>query len=56
MGEDLLLGESTVMLRWGQAAPDFELPSTVGRSISLKEFRGQAEVVLGFYCFDWGGI
>ena len=43
-------------LRWGQAAPEFELPSTLGRTVSLKEFRGQADVVLGFYCFDWGGI
>ena len=43
-------------LRWGQTAPEFELPSTSGRSISLKEFRDRADVVLGFYCFDWGGI
>lgn len=43
------------MLRWGQAAPDFELPSTAGRAISLAEFRGR-EVVLGFYCYDFGGI
>ena len=50
-------GGSTVMtLRWGQAAPDFDLPSTLGRSVSLKEFRGQADVVLGFYCYDWGSI
>lgn len=42
--------------RWGQAAPEFELPSTWGHPISLKEFRGQADVVLGFYCFDWGFI
>lgn len=43
-------------LRWGQAAPDFELPATTGRPISLGEFRGRAEVVLGFYCYDFGGI
>jgi peroxiredoxin len=42
-------------LRWGQAAPDFELPSTEGRPISLREYRGR-DVVLGFYCYDWGGI
>ena len=42
-------------LRRGQAAPEFELPSTEGRPISLREFRGRY-VVLGFYCYDWGGI
>ena len=51
-----LEGSTVTPLRWGQAAPDFELSSTLGRSISLKQFRDQAEVVLGFYCFDWGGI
>jgi len=39
-------------LRWGQAAPEFELPSTEGRPISLREFRGHD----GFCCYDWGGI
>src|SRR3984893_6854314 len=42
-------------LRWGQAAPEFELPSTEGRAITLREFRGR-DVVLGFYCYDFGGI
>ncbi len=42
-------------LKWGQPAPDFELPSTEGRAISLRELRGR-DVVLGFYCYDWGGI
>jgi peroxiredoxin len=35
------------MLRYGKPAPDFTLPST--------EDRGQ-DVVLVFYCFDWGSI
>jgi peroxiredoxin Q/BCP len=43
------------MLRYGKPAPDFTLPSTEDRAISLAEFRGQ-DVVLVFYCFDWGSI
>ena len=43
-------------LRWGQAAPGFSLPSTLGRSVSLEEFKGRADVVVAFYCYDWGGI
>jgi peroxiredoxin len=42
-------------LRFGQPAPDFTLPSTTGTDISLSALRGQ-DVVLVFYCFDWGGI
>jgi peroxiredoxin len=42
-------------LRWGQPAPGFSLPSTLGRSISLEELRGK-DVVLAFYCYDWGNI
>jgi peroxiredoxin len=42
-------------VKWGQPAPEFELPSPEGRSISLREFRGR-DVVLGFYCYDFGGI
>jgi peroxiredoxin len=43
-------------LRWGQAAPEFSLPSTLGRAIALADYRGRADVVLAFYCFDWGNI
>jgi peroxiredoxin len=43
------------MVRYGQPAPDFTLPSTAGRDISLSEYRGR-DVVLVFYCFDWGSI
>jgi peroxiredoxin len=42
-------------LRYGQAAPAFSLPSSSGSTVSLADFRGQ-EVVLAFYCYDWGGI
>jgi peroxiredoxin len=42
--------------RWGQRAPDFTLPSTEGRDISLGEFHGKSDVVVVFYCYDFGGI
>ena len=43
-------------LKWGQTAPGFSLPSTLGRPVSLEEYKGRADVVLAFYCYDWGGI
>ena len=45
------------MLRYDKPAPDFSLPSTADRPdpITLAEFRGK-DVVLVFYCFDWGSI
>jgi peroxiredoxin Q/BCP len=39
-------------LKVGDAAPDFHLPSTEGREIALKEFRGKKNVVLYFYPKD----
>lgn len=43
-------------LRYGVPAHDFTLPSTTGGTVSLSDFRGKADVVLVFYCYDWGGI
>ena len=43
-------------LRFGQPAPDFSLPSTAGGDVRLADYRGKADVVLVFYCYDWGGI
>jgi len=43
-------------VRFGQPAPDFTLPSTGGAPVSLAEYRGRADVVLVFYCYDFGRI
>jgi thioredoxin-dependent peroxiredoxin len=42
-------------LRFGGPAPDFTLPSSEGSPVSLSSLRGR-EVVLAFYCYDWGNI
>jgi len=42
-------------LRFGQPAPGFSLPSTGGGETALADFKGK-DVVLVFYCYDWGGI
>jgi len=39
----------------GQEAPDFTLPSTIGDSVTLSQYRGQKKVILAFYVFDWTG-
>ena len=42
-------------LRFGQPAPDFTLPATGGGTVTLADLRGH-DVVLAFYCYDWGSI
>ncbi|MCI0529917.1 MAG: thioredoxin-dependent thiol peroxidase [Nitrospira sp.] len=39
-------------LKEGEQAPDFSLPSSEGRNISLKDFKGKKSVVLYFYPKD----
>ena len=43
------------MLRYGQPAPEFSLPSTEGRPMALSEFKGHDDVLI-FYCYAWGSI
>ncbi len=40
------------MVAEGQKAPDFSLPATGGKTVSLAEFRGKRNVVLYFYPKD----
>ena len=49
------LGRVNAMI-WNQPAPEFSLPSTLGRPIALADYRGQRDVVLAFYCYDFGSI
>lgn len=36
-------------LKVGDVAPDFTLPSTAGKPVTLSEFRGKKMVVLAFF-------
>lgn len=37
----------------GQPAPEFKLPSTMGRDIALSDYRGKKWVLLEFYGADF---
>lgn len=39
-------------LKPGSEAPDFDVPSSAGKNITLKEFKGKKKVVLYFYPKD----
>jgi peroxiredoxin len=40
----------------GDQAPDFELPSSSGGTVTLSSYRGQKNVVLVFYPFTFTGV
>jgi peroxiredoxin Q/BCP len=42
-------------LKVGDAAPDFTLPSTDGKTYTLSEFKGKKNVVLAFYVLAFTG-
>ena len=44
----------TAAVQVGEQAPDFSLPSTIGKAISLKSFRGKQMVLIEFYHADFG--
>ena len=51
----LLWGPGAALaVKVGQRAPDFELPATTGKKISLSDFRGKKMVLVEFYVADFG--
>ena len=40
----------------GERAPDFKLPSTMGGTISLSDYRGKKWVLLEFYGADFSPV
>jgi peroxiredoxin Q/BCP len=42
-------------LKPGDAAPDFTLPATDGKTYTLSEFKGKKNVVLAFYVLAFTG-
>jgi peroxiredoxin Q/BCP len=50
----LALPGAASALKVGQKAPDFKLPSTTGKPISLSQYRGKAMVLVEFYHADFG--
>jgi len=39
----------------GQDAPDFTLPATQGDKVALSQYKGNKNVLLAFYVFDFTG-
>ncbi len=45
--------DSTLKVKVGEKAPDFTLPSVVGKKITLSQFKGQKNVVISFVPAAW---
>jgi peroxiredoxin len=41
--------QGSTTLKVGDAAPDFTLPSTQGKPVTLSEYKGKKNVVLAFF-------
>ena len=53
----MLVGSSIAQaVEVGDRAPDFTLPSTTGKAISLSQFKGKKNVLIEFYSFDFNPI
>ena len=53
----VLAGAGVAMaLEVGEQAPDFTLPSTTGKEISLSQFRGKQPVLIEFYGQDFAPV
>lgn len=44
------------MVKTGDLAPDFTLPSTVGDKVTLSDYRGKKNVLLMFYPLDFSPV
>jgi hypothetical protein len=53
MGGMLMPGRAMAVMV-NQLAPDFTLPSTTGKDITLSQFRGNKMVLIEFYGIDFG--
>jgi peroxiredoxin Q/BCP len=49
----LVSASVAIALEVGERAPDFTLPSTTGKEISLSQFRGKQLVLIEFYGGDF---
>jgi hypothetical protein len=50
----LLMPGHAMAVMVNQLAPDFTLPSTTGKDITLSQFRGNKMVLVEFYGIDFG--
>ena len=48
--------EKTMILKTGQEAPDFVLPSHLDQPVRLSDYRGKKNVVLAFFPMAWTPI
>ena len=52
----LSVASVAIAVEVGEKAPDFTLPSTIGKDISLSEFLGKKYVLIEFYGADFNPV